>query len=49
MLRSSWENDATLLAMKSGYTWNHAHADAGSFILFKQGEPLIIDSGTCDL
>jgi hypothetical protein len=47
MLRSSWENDATFLAMKSGYTWNHAHADAGSFILFKQGAPLIIDSGTC--
>lgn len=47
MLRSSWENDATLLAAKSGYTWNHAHADAGSFILFHQGAPLIIDSGTC--
>jgi hypothetical protein len=48
VMRSSWENDATLLAMKSGYTWNHAHADAGSFMLFKQGVPLIIDSGTCD-
>jgi hypothetical protein len=47
MMRSSWENDATFLAMKSGYTWNHAHADAGSFILFKEGVPLIIDSGTC--
>ena len=47
MMRSSWENNATLLAMKSGYTWNHAHADAGSFILFKQGMPLVIDSGTC--
>jgi hypothetical protein len=47
IMRSSWENDATLLAMKSGYTWNHAHADAGSFVLFKQGAPLIIDSGTC--
>ena len=47
MMRSSWEKDATFLAMKSGYTWNHAHADAGSFILFKQGMPLIIDSGTC--
>lgn len=46
-MRSSWEEDATFLAMKSGYTWNHAHADAGSFILFKQGKPLIIDSGTC--
>jgi oligo-alginate lyase len=47
MMRSSWEKDATLLAVKSGHTWNHAHADAGSFILFKQGRPLIIDSGTC--
>lgn len=47
MMRSSWENDAVFLAMKSGYTWNHAHADAGSFILYKQGKPLIIDSGTC--
>jgi hypothetical protein len=46
-MRSSWEDDATFLAMKSGYTWNHAHADAGNFILFKQGKPLIIDSGTC--
>ncbi len=47
MMRSSWENDATLLAMKSGYTWNHAHADAGSFMIFHKGMPLIIDSGTC--
>lgn len=47
MMRSSWENDATLLAMKSGYTWNHAHADAGSFMIFHKGKPLIIDSGTC--
>jgi oligo-alginate lyase len=46
-MRSSWENDATLLAMKSGYTWNHAHADAGSFMIFHKGMPLIIDSGTC--
>lgn len=46
-MRSSWQNDATFLAIKSGYTWNHAHADAGTFILFKQGRPLIIDSGTC--
>lgn len=47
MLRSSWNKDATLLAVKSGYTWNHAHADAGSFILFKDGVPLITDSGHC--
>lgn len=48
MLRSSWENDATLLALKSGFTWNHAHADAGSFILFHAGRPLLIDSGRCN-
>lgn len=47
VLRDSWRQDATMMAMKSGYTWNHAHADAGTFILFKQGKPLIIDSGTC--
>lgn len=47
MMRSSWQNDSTLLAMKSGYTWNHAHADAGTFLLFDKGVPLIIDSGTC--
>ncbi|MCI0541787.1 MAG: heparinase II/III-family protein [Verrucomicrobiales bacterium] len=45
MLRNSWEDDATMLAAKSGFFWNHAHADAGSFILFHAGQPLIIDSG----
>jgi len=47
VLRSSWADDATLLAVKSGFTWNHAHADAGSFVLFHGGKPLIIDSGNC--
>lgn len=47
MLRSSWQDDATLLAVKSGYTWNHAHADAASFMLFHRGQPLLIDSGKC--
>ncbi len=47
VLRDSWENDATMLAIKCGDTWNHAHADAGSFILFHAGQPLLIDSGTC--
>ncbi len=46
-MRNSWEEDATMLAMKSGFTWNHAHPDAGSFILFQGGKPLIIDSGNC--
>jgi hypothetical protein len=47
MMRTSWEDDATLLAVKCGFTWNHAHADASSFILFHRGKPLVIDSGTC--
>ena len=47
MMRSSWADNATLLAVKSGFTWNHAHADAGSFILFHDGEYLLIDSGNC--
>ena len=47
MVRSSWAKDATLLAVKSGTTWNHAHADNGSFMLFHGGEYLLIDSGNC--
>ena len=47
VMRSSWDDDATLLAVKSGFAWNHAHPDAGSFILFHGGHPLIIDSGNC--
>lgn len=45
MLRNSWRPDATLLAVKSGFTWNHAHADAGSFVLYHNGENLLIDGG----
>ncbi|MDP8246269.1 MAG: heparinase II/III family protein [Candidatus Hinthialibacter antarcticus] len=47
MMRDSWQDDASLLAIKSGFAWNHAHPDAGSFILFHGGKPLIIDSGNC--
>jgi hypothetical protein len=47
MLRDSWKDDATLLAVKSGFTWNHTHADAGSFLLFHRGLPLLTDSGAC--
>ena len=46
-LRSSWDRNATLLGVKSGYTWNHSHADAGSFLLFHRGEYLLNDSGKC--
>ncbi len=46
--RDSWEPDATLLAVKSGYCWNHSHNDAGSFVIFHKGRPFFTDSGTCD-
>lgn len=44
-LRSSWEKTGTLFAIKSGMTFNHAHADAGSFMLFHHGDALLVDSG----
>lgn len=47
MMRSSWEKDATMLAVKSGHTWNHSHADANSFILFHKGVDIIKDAGNC--
>jgi oligo-alginate lyase len=45
MLRTSWEKGGTLFAIKSGMTFNHAHADAGSFMLFHHGDALLIESG----
>lgn len=44
-MRSSWRDDATFLATRSGMTWNHNHADAGSFVLWHKGKPLLVDSG----
>ncbi|UXP32620.1 heparinase II/III-family protein [Reichenbachiella agarivorans] len=44
-MRSSWEDNATLLAVKSGFTWNHTHADAGSFVVFHNGKYIIAESG----
>ena len=46
-IRDSWEKDATMLAVKSGFTWNHSHADANSFILFHKGYDLLKDAGNC--
>ncbi len=43
--RNSWQDNATMLAIKSGFTWNHTHADAGSYVLFHEGKYLLIDSG----
>jgi oligo-alginate lyase len=46
-LRDSWEENSTLLAIKCGDGWNHTHLDAGSFVVFAGGEPLLIDSARC--
>ena len=46
-MRDSYAPDATMLAVKCGMTWNHAHADAGSIILFHKGEDIIKDAGNC--
>ncbi len=45
-VRSSGSKDANMLSVRCGYSWNHAHADAGSFILFHGGECVISDSAT---
>ncbi len=46
-MRDSWQPDATMLAVKSGMTWNHSHADANSLILFHKGVDIIKDAGNC--
>lgn len=46
-MRDSWKKDASMLAVKSGHTWNHSHADANSFILFHKGVDIIKDAGNC--
>ncbi len=46
-MRDSWDKNATMLAVKSGMTWNHSHADANSLILFHKGVDIIKDAGNC--
>lgn len=46
-MRDTWDKDATMLAVKSGMTWNHSHADANSLILFHKGVDIIKDAGNC--
>lgn len=46
-MRDSWDKDASMLAVKSGMTWNHSHADANSMILFHKGTDIIKDAGNC--
>lgn len=49
MIRDSRDtNDGgTLLAVKTGESWNHNHLDAGSFVLISGGREWIMDSGYC--
>ena len=44
--RSGAVCDGTMLAVRCGFTWNHAHDDAGTFILLRGGEDILCDSGT---
>ena len=46
--RDTWEPDGTVFAVRSGMCWNHAHNDAGSFVIFHKGRPFFTDCGTCD-
>ena len=46
-MRDAWDKDATMLAVKSGMTWNHSHADANSLIVFHNGADIIKDAGNC--
>ena len=45
--RDTWEPDGTVFAVRSGVCWNHAHNDAGSFVIYHKGRPFFTDSGTC--
>lgn len=44
-MRDSWDRNASMLAVKSGMTWNHSHADANSMIVFHNGDEVIKDAG----
>ncbi|MBE6657974.1 MAG: hypothetical protein E7604_05955 [Ruminococcaceae bacterium] len=46
IFRDSWDKDAAMLAVKCGDTWNHAHADAGHFVLYRDGVNEIFDTGS---
>jgi len=47
IMRNSFAKDSAVLAVKCGDTWNHAHADAGSFIFYNHGNSIVYDSGGC--
>ncbi len=46
VFRDSFDKNGTMLAVKCGDTWNHAHADSAHFTLYHNGEKVIYDSLT---
>ena len=48
VLRDDPGDHETVFAIKAGETWNHNHADAGSFILSSAGREFLIDPGMTD-
>lgn len=47
VFRDSFNDNANMLAVKCGDSWNHAHCDAAHFIFCKNGIPEIFDSHRC--
>lgn len=48
VFRNSYEKNGLMLAVKCGDTWNHAHADAGHFVFYRNGVPEIYDPLCCN-
>ncbi len=44
MFRDGYDEDSTILAVKCGDTWNHSHADACHFNLYRKRRPEIFDT-----
>lgn len=47
VMRSGYDRDASVFAMKAGDSWNHNHLDVGTFELIDRGHRFIADSGSC--
>ena len=43
LFRDGHERNSTMLAIKCGDTWNHAHADCANFLLYRKGTPEIFE------
>ncbi len=48
IFKDSYKEDSTMLAIKCGDTWNHAHADCCHFNLYHKGKPQIYDTMQAD-